>query len=267
MVKKILCMLNQHLLLGTSKRVLSVLVITCTCFAGLFAQIYSKNEKLQISINADFGVAVSLPKHNNSILFVPANAGPYYGLLVNANYKKINIETGLQNFSYRVSMAVEDASVQTKIFASFNNVYTAYHRLHSSIGYTIYLKNSHFAIEPYLSGGMLFTSSAYSNLSTGSTGSTTSPNNTNITDFSYGIQRTQKRIFDAGLGAKFKYRYKKFTVALNVEYFQTFSPWSTLYGVYDRKSLLQGHLHAMQSFRSPDRNVIAGISAGWFIYN
>lgn len=26
-------------------------------------------------------------------------------------------------------------------------------------------------------------------------------------------------------------------------------------------------LHAMQSFRSSDKNIIAGISVGWFIYN
>ncbi|MCC6283429.1 MAG: hypothetical protein IT262_22680 [Saprospiraceae bacterium] len=271
MAKKILFMLIQQLyqflLLSTGKRVYFVLIISCTCFSGLFAQFDSNSKKLQISVHANFGAALSLPKHNNSILFVPANTSPYYGLLVNGNYRKINVETGLQNFTYRVSMAVEDADVQTKHFASFNNVYTGYHRFHSSIGYTIYLKNNYFAFEPYLSGGMLFTSSGYSNISTGSTGNYIQPNDTNITTFTYGIQRTQKRIFDAGFGAKFKYKYKKLTVAFNVEYFQAFSPWSTLYGVYDRRSILYGALHAMQSFRSSDKNVIAGISVGWSIYN
>lgn len=245
-----------------SKRLFFVLFLCCTCLQGLLAQSDSKDGKLKISIHADGGGVLYLPKPSKGIFYVPARVRHYLGFSVEANYKRINLGTGIQRFTYPVTMAAKDTAAMTGIESSFNGEFTAYLRFPFSVGYVFDLKNSHFTIEPYLTGGMLVSASGYSNLTNYSNGSLISPTDTILTTFTHGMQRKSKSSFYGGVGTKLQYKYKKMAFSLKVEYFQTFDDWTTLYGVYQRESTKHGELMATQSYTSPDRNIILGLAVG-----
>lgn len=249
------------------KKVLFILIIFCAFFNSLSAQNNSGKDKLRVSLNVNVGAVVSLSKHNNSIFYVPIELRAYSGVLANLEYKKITIETGIQRFIYPVSMGVKDTAVMTGHEGAFNSEFTAYRRIPLSIGYKINLKNRHFILEPYLSGGVLISASSYSYLSSEGDGSLFTAQGDTITYiFNYGLHRTKKSAFQGGIGVKLKYNYRRLVVSVNAEYFQTFDDWGTLYGLYERNSLCNGYLYEKQSFTSVDRNIIAGISVGLYLF-
>ncbi|MBL7828949.1 MAG: hypothetical protein JNJ57_20100 [Saprospiraceae bacterium] len=189
------------------------------------------------------------------------------GFLVDINYKRFNLETGIQRFTYPVTMALKDTAVLIGLESSTNSEFTAFHRVPISLGYVIDLKNNHFTLEPYLTGGALISASGYSNLTNYSNGSLMNATDTVIHSLTHGMQRSEKSAFYGGVGAKLQYRHKKMAFTLKVEYFQTLDVWTTLYGVYQRESIQKGSLVANQSFQSRDRNIIFGISVGRYLYH
>ena len=223
-----------------------------------------KNE-FEFSVSGNFGGVVQLAKNVDGPIVMPTNISTYFGVLVNGTYGRVNVEIGAQKVNYAICLEVQDTVVgSTWQSCRLSSSWPCY-RFPISVGYVIPLgKKERFSCTPYGSMGLSVFFAKSDAFSFYSESESLSPEGSSSSKFTNGFEINKKAIFFSGIGTKFNYRYKKLSVALNLEYFQSFNEWITLYGLYQRSSDTYGSLTISDSFSEVEKNFIAGISIGMF---
>jgi hypothetical protein len=256
-------------------------LIFMICLLSLNIKAQSKiddNSNIRWSVYANFGAVVYLPKTNeNKLMRVPTELSQYYGLSINAEYKKISFETGIQNFAFPVSMSATDTYINNKVtsgplghYSSFNNPWTSFYKIPIQFGYRIQLRNPHLLFVPYLSIGGLVSTSKYFYLSSDGMWGTSIYSQNGATDTVrsktfVGLERTKKAVVFGEIGAQLKYSIKKYAFRVNVVYFQTLKKWHTNYASYDRTSVLYGNYNLKETYSKNDKAFTLGISIARYL--
>ncbi|MEP7264572.1 MAG: hypothetical protein ABI772_08740 [Bacteroidota bacterium] len=222
----------------------------------------SSHRKIIFFVSVDGGVVYNFHSKNETsakIRHISSSNG-FIGLQGGIIYTNLCITSGYYNYAYTASAEYVDDEIKTKEQIFFSDAITSYSRIPLTVGYRFSSGNKKFSFEPFLTAGIIFTSTSDISTTGGSKGLMLSSFDTITTETSLSIMRPYKSAFFTGVGCKFNYQLKKLVFSLHAEYAQCNKVWTSLNATYKRTSTTAGVYSDQNSFTSNQQSINSGIS-------
>lgn len=207
---------------------------------------------IKTSVGLQQGWVINLPgkaRYKGGAFSPIPTSSYYFGLDLQFLYKqKWKISLGYVRSSYTVGLDYIDSQLYANRFdnigwgggTQFAGDYSRYTYAPLKIGYIVSKPSRRFQFCPFVEVGRLHTRKAGMQYSSTSTGVSKKPTDTMYTSVTIAAAKPYKQAYTLGGGFELLYNFRRWYVAMNVEYFRSNKIWTTLKGTYSRSSIKYG---------------------------